>query len=30
MSTFVYIMSKKGDFEITKVINPDFSIKTVQ
>ena len=30
MSTFVYIMSKKKvDFEIAKVINPDFSIKTV-
>ena len=29
MSNFVYIMSKKGDFEITKVINPDFSTKTV-
>ena len=26
---FVYIMSKKGDFEIPKVINPDFSTKTV-
>ena len=29
MSSFVYIMSKKGDFEIPKVINPDFSTKTV-
>ena len=25
----MYIMSKKGDFEIPKVINPDFSTKTV-
>ena len=29
MSNFVYIMSKEGDFEIPKVINPDFSTKTV-
>jgi hypothetical protein len=29
MSNFLYIMSKKGDFEIPKVINPDFSTKTV-
>ena len=30
MSNFVYIMSKKGDFEIPKVINPDFSTKTLK
>jgi hypothetical protein len=29
MSNFLYIMSKKGDFEIPKVKNPDFSTKTV-
>ena len=29
MSNFLYIMSKKGDFEIPKVINTDFSTKTV-
>ena len=29
MSNFLYIMSKKGDFEIPKVINPDFSTKSI-
>ena len=28
MGNFVYIMSKKGDIEVPKVINPDFSTKT--
>ena len=29
MITLCTLWAKKGDFEITRVINPDFSIKTV-
>ena len=28
-SNFVYIISKKGDFEILKVINPDLGLETL-